>query len=814
MKRIFIFAMLAATSIAMLAVPAKRSKRTLTLSDGTKIEAMLIGDEHGHWFIDNNGKALQVKNGIARYLSVFELDNLRASQNERAQKSNARRIARMESHRTLARPGMRKVFGEPTTIKGQKKGLVILVNFSDVKFNASHTQAVFNDRFNKVGYNETGCVGSVHDYFYDQSYGQFDLTFDVVGPVTLSKQHSYYGSNDSSGNDEHPGEMVIEAVNLADSYVNFADYDWDDDGEVDQVFCIYAGQGEATSDDDNVIWPHEYDLTSCAYYGDGSGPQTLDGVKIDTYAVSCELADASTIDGIGTACHEFSHCLGYADLYDTDYSGGQGMMYWDLMDGGSYNGPNDQGEVPAPYTSFERWWAGWMELTELASPCKISGMKPLTSEPEAYVIYNQNHRNEYYLLENHQAEKWDSYTGGHGMMILHVDYDKSVWQKNAPNDVPSRQRMTFIPADNSYGTKRSWSSGGTTMYQWSATFEQIAGDPWPGTSNKTSFTDTTTPAATLYNANTDGRKFMGKPIENIAEGSDGLISFIFDGGIVIPTPNILAATDVTTTGFTANWEAVDEATSYNLEVVEQSTSGQTETSFSEDFSRISVTSDGNTDIGSSLDKYTNQSGWTGSKVYLAPGGLKLGSSKAAGSITTPLIDKNSDGNVTVSINLKEYGTDAPSVEVALVNSSGNVIGTAKTCSPGEVAEDFDFEFIGITSDYKIQIKTSASKKRFYLYSVQVGGSKDKVYSYNTTATNYTVSGLTATNYKYRVQAIGTEGQSYWSDYQQVDLPTRISDINANGEDAGNNVIYNINGQRLNAVPEHGIYIRNGRKVLK
>ena len=41
------------------------------------------------------------------------------------------------------------------------------------------------------------------------------------------------------------------------------------------------------------------------------------------------------------------------------------MMYWDLMDGGSYNGPNDMGEVPAPFTSFERWWAGWMELTEL-----------------------------------------------------------------------------------------------------------------------------------------------------------------------------------------------------------------------------------------------------------------------------------------------------------------------------------------------------------------------------------------------------------------------------------------------------------------
>ena len=374
--------------------------------------------------------------------------------------------------------------------------------------------------------------------------------------------------------------------------------------------------------------------------------------------------------------------------------------------------------------------------------------------------------------------------------------------------------MTFVPADNSYGTKRSWSSGGTTMYQWSATFEQIAGDPWPGTSNKTSFTDTTTPAATLYNVNTDGRKFMGKPIENIVESSDGLISFIFDGGVVIPTPDIMAATNVGTTGFTANWGAVDEAVSYNLEVVEQSDNAQEEINFSEDFSKVSVTSDGNTDVGSALDNYTQQSGWTGSKVYLAPGGLKLGSSKAAGTITTPLIGKSRDGKVTVSLNLKKYGTDAPSVEVSLLNSNGSVIGTSQACSPGDQADDFVFEFTGITSDYKIQINSTSSKKRFYLYAVQVGSIQDKTYSYNTTATSYTVSGLTAASYKYRVQAIGTEGQSYWSDYQQVDLPTRISDINANGEDTGNNVIYNINGQRLNAVPRYGVYIQNGRKVIK
>ena len=812
-KRILLLFMLVSATVTVSAVPAKRTRQTVTLSDGTQVSAMLVGDEHGHWYVDDNGKALQVKDGVARYLSVFEYENLKDARHKRAKASNSRRIARMQARRTLTRPGMHKVFGEPTTIKGKKKGLVILVEFTDKKFLAGSTQSVFNDKFNKTGYASDGHVGSVHDYFYDQSYGQFDLTFDVIGPVTVSKKYGYYGANDASGNDMYPGTMVIEALKLADSQVDFADYDWDNDGEVDQVFCIYAGQGEASGGDDDTIWPHEYDLTSCNYYGDGSGAQRLDGVTIDTYAVSNELADASTINGIGTACHEFSHCLGYADHYDTDYSGGPGMMYWDLMDGGSYNGPEDNGEVPAPFTSFERWWAGWMELTELDSPCKVSGMKPLTSEPEAYAIYNQKNRNEYYILENHQQEKWDAYTGGHGMMILHVDYDKSTWQDNAPNDDPSRQRMTFVPADNSYGTKNTYTEGGSTIYQWSATYAQIAGDPWPGTSRNTAFTDTSTPAATLYSTNSDGRKFLGKPVEDIAESNDGLISFTFDGGVVIPVPEVLSATDITATGFTARWEAVDAATSYNLEVVEPGAVGDATTKFYEDFSKVSVASDGNQNIASKLDDYTTQSGWSGENVYLAPGGLKLGSSKNKGSVTTPLVGAPSDGNVTVKVNVKSYGSDASSIVVSLLSSSGAEIGSMQTKAIGD-GGDMEFSFSGIASDYMVKFSCTASKKRFYLYNVQVDSASDKTYTYTTSSTSYAVSGLTGTDYKYRVQAVTAEGKSRWSPYQQVSLPTGIDAIHGTGNNARGNAVYSISGQRLETVPQHGIYIQNGRKAIK
>lgn len=76
---------------------------------------------------------------------------------------------------------------------------------------------------------------------------------------------------------------------------------------------------------------------------------TLDGVKINSYACSAELSNTG-IDGIGTICHEFSHCLGYPDLYDTDYTGNFGMSSFDLMDYGGYNG---DGFCPAGYTAYE-----------------------------------------------------------------------------------------------------------------------------------------------------------------------------------------------------------------------------------------------------------------------------------------------------------------------------------------------------------------------------------------------------------------------------------------------------------------------------
>ena len=281
----------------------------------------------------------------------------------------------------------------------------------------------------------------------------FRLDFDVVGPVQLANGYAYYGEDDENGDDMRAGEMVVEACKAIDDEVDFSDYDWDGDGFVDQVYVLYAWHGTATYSDDDTVWQHEYTLEESDY----GNTLEIDGVQVNTYACSSELGQ-SHVDGIGTICHEFSHCLGFPDMYDTQYEGNFGMGSWDLMCSGSYNGGSF---CPAGYTSYERWVAGWLDPIELTEDMSVTDMKALSDGGESYVIYNDAHPDEYYLLENRQLTGWDRELPAAGMLILHVDYDETVWQWNIVNDivdysdyegyedcVNDHQRLTIFHADD------------------------------------------------------------------------------------------------------------------------------------------------------------------------------------------------------------------------------------------------------------------------------------------------------------------------------------------------------------------------------
>ena len=538
------------------AVPARPGQvRTITLAD-TTIQVQLVGDEHGHYWVAADGRAFRqhtysFSTGEDWSEAPFYIEVNPAIKREaqvRRAKANASRAMKVSRKATIGH------FGEYI---GEKKGIIILVNFQDKSFNDTNDQALFSRIANEPHYSTDRFIGSVHDYFYDQSNGLFDLTFDVVGPVTVQNNMSYYGRNGSDDNDLHPAELVIEACKLVDEEVNFADYDWDGDGMVDQVYVIYAGKGEADGGTANTIWPHEWELSEAAEYGDGEGTFELDGVTIDTYACGSELNGGGRTCGIGTMCHEFSHCLGFPDFYDIDYSGGVGMDAWDIMSGGSYNG---NGYCPAGYTSYERWMAGWLQPVELKEDTTVVGMKSLQEGGDAYVIYNDGHPDEYYLLENRQQVAWDEELPTHGLLIVHVDFDLEIWENNQPNDNPRHQRMTWVPADGKIETYRY----GGNVY---VSEEGMKRDLYPYGENN-SFTNISNPAATLYNANTDGSKLLNKSVIDITEAGDGTISFNFLNKALEKTDPELAfdVDSVSVEAGTADFTAPDLSNPYGLDV--------------------------------------------------------------------------------------------------------------------------------------------------------------------------------------------------------------------------------------------------------
>ena len=548
-KRFILLLITAFVTLSISAIPAKPGvKRLLTLTNGSTVEARLVGDEFGHYWLGSDGKAYRETNDGKTY-QLVDAEQVKQQALVRRDKVNQQRAKRM--------PGAKRAAGT-SSITGEKKGIIILVNFADdVKFKEENDNAYFQLIANKKNFEDDYFYGSVHDYFLKQSEGKFSLTFDVAGPYTLEHEMAYYGAN-SGGNDVHPGEMVIEALDLADEDVDFSQYDWDGDGEVDQVFIVYAGKSENEGGGDDSIWPHAWSLYSAHHYGDGEGPQLLDGVTIDTYACGSELNGSGEICGIGTICHEFSHCLGYPDFYDTDYTGGQGMGYWDLMDSGSYNGG---GYCPAGYTSYERWVAGWIEPVELKTTTKVENMKALQDEANAYIIYNEGNRNEFFLLENRQFIDWDRELPGKGLLILYCDYDANAWNNNTPNDKPSHQRMTWIPADNKY---ESFMYNGEKYYDW----DGMMTDTYPYTSNtgqiiNNEFSATTTPAAKFYNKNSDGTYFMSGAVLDITQNTDGTVSFRYKGLSNVPTPTFSPAAGTYTEAQTVTISCSDaEATIY------------------------------------------------------------------------------------------------------------------------------------------------------------------------------------------------------------------------------------------------------------
>ena len=535
-----ILMLLLSCALAAVAVPAKPGWVTLKQSDGTLLRVQAVGNAFNHALLTSDGLMVALGDDGDYYYKSSLTGMSTVLAHEPSQRSASERafIVSQHSNLTMTHKEFKPIQGRPffgvggsnadadVPSLGARKVPIILVEYQDKRFNNTREQII-----------QAMLTGntSVQQYFKDQSNGKYDPDFEVFGIYTLSQNRQYYGGNTSGGDDKGLGSMVTEACQMAAADgVSFNRFDTNSDNYCDVVIVIYAGVGEAQASYTvpSAIWPCNWNLQSASYYGmGGNGAFRPNGsnVYVNNFAVFNELHGSSdnttTIDGIGTFCHEFGHCLGLPDFYDTNYGGHYGMGYWDIMDTGCY--ANDT-YTPVGYSAYEKNFMGWIDYV-IPNPGTHYTLPIWNQKNEetdkALFLQSDINGNEYFIIENRRQQGWDRYLPGQGLLIHHITYSAERWSGNTPNN-QNIQLVTIMPADNTLSTNNE------------------SGDTWPQ-NNKTEFTDNSTPAAKLNmtaSGNITGNAgYLGKPVTEMVINGDGTASFWYmKGAITDPTIQVSA----------------------------------------------------------------------------------------------------------------------------------------------------------------------------------------------------------------------------------------------------------------------------------
>ena len=532
------------TSATTWAAPAWNKARTIRQADGTLLTIRQYGDEHHHWTETADGTL--VIPTLKGYF-VAEIDdrgelvasdvlahetNLRSIEEQLLVASQApRRSLFHQEHQTAARQAMSiSTTGDYLPHSGSPRVLTILAAFQDKDFTVIEPKKAFEQYLNgetleNLGNHNHLLNASVNQYFNKCSHGVFTPQFDVVGPVTLPHNLSFYGSGG-----EKFSTFCKDAFEQAKDLVeDWSIYDNDNNGVAELVCIIYAGYGENQGGEEETIWAKASKINQ----------EVNKHLTIARFNCSPELLHPKApgyINGTGVFIHEMSHCMGLPDIYQTtkDYVNNQTMQSWDIMDVGCYN--YNGGYAPAAYTAWEQEVMGWAQIETISSPTQITNLTPLEEGGTAYKIVNSYDDNEFIVLENIQQRGLNAKAYGKGLLVYHIAYPNSIINmSDSPNNIIGRPAVAVVPAG---GTLISYYLKGEgkqyTETEWRTSMAEA---PFPGAKNVTDLTDEQelpnyvfysgdASAPLFYRAASTGSTFsVGFSLHNITDNSDGSIAF-------------------------------------------------------------------------------------------------------------------------------------------------------------------------------------------------------------------------------------------------------------------------------------------------
>jgi len=550
MKHITLILSFVVLSLTAMAVPAYPGLVNFSQPDGSKLNIYLRGDEKVHWAETEDGYSLLYDNEGFLCYAVQNAEGDMVPSELRATNIDQRPIEATMMLKTTQKklrysqqqvdnylaiwnrivPQDNTKSSRRKSLTGVKKALVVLFQTPDCQL--SHRKSEFLALFNQHNYTENNARGSVYDYYYAASNGQFELHVDVLGPITGDHTMAYYGSDDSSGSYSFGTEVAEKIEGLAD----FSEYDNDNDGVVDGMHIIFAGEGEEAGGGADRIWSHAWYVWNAPTY---------DGITFGRYSCSPELSGStvgltSTITRIGVICHELGHVFGAPDYYDTDYSGSggefNGLGNWDIMSGGSWN---ENGRSPARHGAYTcAYIYHWTSVTELTNPQDVR-IEQAQKRHEVYRI-NTSTNGDFFLLENRQKTGFDRSIPGHGLVVYHIHPSangSSVSNSRHPQQLYIVSAQSTLQYPNSTPSSYGSISGGGTTY--------------PGNLRRDSLTDNSTPWLRPWSGQPNNTPLFG-----ITESqADSSIFFHYIEAVPM-NPTYLEAHYTTEYTATARWEAI------------------------------------------------------------------------------------------------------------------------------------------------------------------------------------------------------------------------------------------------------------------
>ncbi len=308
---------------------------------------------------------------------------------------------------------------------GTMNNIVIFIRFSDdTDFSNlfSDVEKKFNDSsdVNAVSvYNYVKNVSYQQMYvvthFYPTPTGDQIISFQDIYPRNYYLPFSETNPNGYQNNDtvnqrtvrEH--DLLVRAVESIQNLIpNNIDFDYDDDGNIDNISFIVKGE---VGDWADLLWPHRWSLFSDSI--------TINDLRVWDY--NFLLANTSYFS-TSTMSHELLHTFGFPDLYRYGYNGTP-VGQWDIMAGNA--NPPQQSNI------YCKWKYGhWIEEIPEITEAGFYTLSPNQGNKErsSYKIASSN-PDEFFVLEfRRKLLPFDSGIPNSGVLIYRIN---SLYDGNA-----------------------------------------------------------------------------------------------------------------------------------------------------------------------------------------------------------------------------------------------------------------------------------------------------------------------------------------------------------------------------------------------